>query len=404
MLRDSVEAAEALVSVANDRERGHIGAARAWLDGNFERSVKLYGDVLFDWPRDSLALQIAHLGDFYLGRSAMLRDRVARVLPEWNESVPGYGYVLGMHAFGLEETGDYARAEESARRAIGLNPRDPWSAHAVAHVMEMQGRTDEGIDWLVSTSRHWAPDNAFAYHNWWHLALYHLDEGDVQRVLELYDTSIRPTPSGVVLEMIDAVSLLWRLHLLDVDVGDRWNELADHWESICDDVYYAFNDVHAMMAFVGAGRESGQRYLLEAMERRATDDGTNGMMTRHVGLPLCRALSAFGHGAWDSALDGLLMVRPIAQRMGGSHAQRDVVLLTAVEAALRGRRTGAARALIAERLEAKPRSPANRLLHTRATTGAGMALQGAPNGRSMEDRSGSSAGPPPSTFTKCFVL
>jgi hypothetical protein len=367
MLRESVEAAEALMSVANDRERGHIAAARAWLDGEFERAIKLYGDVLFDWPRDTLALQLAHLGDFYLGHSAMLRDRIARVLPDWNETVPGYGYILGMYAFGLEETGDYTRAEAMGRRAMTLNPRDPWSAHAVAHVMEMQGRPADGIEWLTSTSRHWSVDNAFAYHNWWHLALYHLDQGEFPRVLKLYDTVIRPLRSAVVLEMIDATSLLWRLHLLGVDVGDRWGELAECWEAICDDAYYAFNDVHAMMALVAGDREAARRYLLDVLQRRALEIGSNGMMTREVGLPLCRALVAFGRGEWDAALDGLLMVRPIAQRMGGSHAQRDVIALTAIEAALRAGRSRVARALIAERLDAKPWSPANRLLCTRAS-------------------------------------
>lgn len=370
MLRDAVTAAEALFTVANDRERGHIRAARAWLDGDFGRAVKLYGDVLFDWPRDVLALQVAHLGDFYLGRSAMLRDRITRALAGWNESDPGYGFVLGMHAFGLEETGDYDRAEVTGRLAIGINPRDPWAVHAVAHVMEMQGRATDGIGWLGGSSRHWRTDNAFAFHNWWHLALFHLDLGQHRQAVELYDSVIRSQSSPIVLEMIDATALLWRLHLLGADVGSRWAELADQWEGLCDDAYYAFNDVHAMMAFVADGRDAAARYLLDVLTREAAGSGSNAVMTREVGLPLCRALDCFGRGEWDQALDGLLMVRPVAQRMGGSHAQRDVIALTAVEAALRGGGSTVARALIAERLDAKPFSPANRLLRARVPQSA----------------------------------
>ena len=117
-LRQSFDNATALLNVANDRERRHISAARAWLDGDFAGSVQRYGEIVVEYPRDTLALQIAHLGDFYLGQSTMLRDRVAQVLPEWGASVPGVGYVLGMHAFGLEATHSYRRAEETARCAL----------------------------------------------------------------------------------------------------------------------------------------------------------------------------------------------------------------------------------------------------------------------------------------------
>jgi tetratricopeptide (TPR) repeat protein len=365
VLEQSVVAAEALAARANPRERGHIAAARAWLDGDLEKAAALYGAILFEYPRDSLALQVAQLCDFYLGHSAMLRDRIARVLPSWDEGVPGYSYVLGMHAFGLEETGDYLRAERTGRRAIDLQPRDPWAAHAVAHVMEMQGRVADGIAWLDATSRHWAEDNGFAYHNWWHLALFHLDRADDTRVLALYDGVIRPRPSRVVLEMIDASSLLWRLLLRNVDVGDRWTELADAWADVAGDAYYPFNDVHATMAFVGAGRNQDARDTLNRLQRRAQEGGTAAMMSGDVGVPLCRGIMAFGQGDYRHALDDLLRAQPIAHRFGGSHAQRDVIALTAVEAALRGGCQGVARALIGERRDLKPDSAANRQLERR---------------------------------------
>jgi tetratricopeptide (TPR) repeat protein len=380
-LRQSVEAAEALASGANARERMHIAAARAWLDGDLEEAARRWGAVTFDYPRDALALQIGHLADFFLGHAAMLRDRIARALPAWDESVPGWGYVLGMHAFGLEETGDYVRAEAAGRRAVELEPRDPWSVHAVTHVMEMQGRSADGIQWLTDTSPHWSEDNGFAYHNWWHLALFHLDRGDTAPALALYDDAVRPRPSTVNLEMIDAAALLWRLRLLGVDVGDRWEELADCWEPLIDDGFYAFNDVHAMLAMVATGRTAAAERLLAVMGRRATAGGSNAMMTREVGLPLCQALVAFGRGEWEAALDGLLAVRPVAQRFGGSHAQRDLIALTAVEAALRGGRIGAARSLAAERVDLKPFSAANRILVQRGLKLARQAADDSP-GRS----------------------
>lgn len=359
MLQKSVRAAQGLIHRANDRERAHIAAAEAWLNGNFERSNRLYGDILLDYPRDALALQIAHIGDFFLGQSSMLRDRVAQVLPFWNDTVPGYGYVLGMHAFGLEETALYGQAEAAGRKALELNARDPWAVHAVTHVMEMQGRLEEGMHWLLSRSKDWAPDNGFAYHNWWHLALLHMDRGDDERVIELYDTAVRRPDSNVVLEMVDASALLWRLHLRGIDLGARWGLLADAWEPRVDEAYYAFNDAHAMMAFVGAGRPKAAAGLLKALEKRTAEGGTNGRMTWEVGLPLCRALHAFGEGDFVAAVELLLPLRLVASRFGGSHAQRDVINLTLIEAALRGGRLTLARALASERTALKPDSPFN---------------------------------------------
>ncbi len=374
-VRESVEAVEARWSKANERERGLIGAARAWLDGDFRRAVALYGRVAVNYPRDSLAVQLAHLGDFLLGQSTMLRDRIAGVLPAWDPSMPGYGYLLGMYAFGLEETGDYARAEETGRQAVAHMPRDPWAIHAVAHVMEMQGRLTEGIEWLTRRRDDWAPDNAFAFHNWWHLALYHLDLGETERVRALYDQSIRPQPSAVALEMVDAAALLWRLHLQDVDVGTRWHELADAWKGLSGDGYYAFNDFHAMMAFVATGRDADAAALLDSMETRALGWGTNAMMIREVGLPLCKALKAFGEGAYDSAVEQILPVRAAAQRFGGSNAQRDVIGMTLIEAALRARMPKLARALAAERTALKPTSAFNWSMTARASDLSGESAE-----------------------------
>jgi tetratricopeptide (TPR) repeat protein len=366
MLRESVEAIAALRDRANDRERAHAAAARAWLSGDFALAVRRYGDIVVEYPRDLLALQTAHVGDFLLGQSTLLRDRIAQVLPHWGSDAPGRGYVLGMHAFGLEETAAYARAEEAGRRALELNPRDPWAVHAVAHVMEMQGRHRDGIEWLTSREGDWASGNGFAYHNWWHLALYHLDLGEHTRVLELYDTRIRPVQNPVSMEMVDASALLWRLMLRGADVGGRWRPLAEAWMPLAQDGFYAFNDVHAIMALVGAGAWADVERVLASLERAAAGRGTNAMMSREVGLPLGRALASFGAGQYSAAIEGLQAVRAHANRFGGSHAQRDIVQLTLIESALRAGRGQLARALAAERTDLKPASPFNWRLTARA--------------------------------------
>ncbi|HYG69935.1 MAG TPA: tetratricopeptide repeat protein [Anaeromyxobacteraceae bacterium] len=371
MLREAVEAAERLAPAANARERRLTAAARAWLERDFERSMRLFGDVAIDHPRDALAVQTAHAGDFLLGKQTQLRDRIAQVLHAWDEGVPGYGYVLGMYAFGLEETGDYRRAEEIGRRAVALLPHDAWAAHAVAHVLEMEARVAEGIDWIARTSAAWLPDNALAYHNHWHRALYHLDLGDAASALALLDAKIRPGRSQAAMELVDASALLWRLRLLGHDVGDRFGPLADDWAERIDDGYYAFNDVHALLAFLGAGRDAEAARLVGSLKRHAEGPGTNARVIREVGIPLACAFVAFERGDHETCVETLLAVRPVAVRFGGSNAQRDLLSLTLVEAALRGGRTSVAKAIASERMRLKPSSPLAWSFAARAAEAAG---------------------------------
>jgi hypothetical protein len=271
-----------------------------------------------------------------------------------------------MAAFGLEECGDFARAEAFGREATAIEPGDGWAVHAVAHVCEMQGRAADGAKWLNDGAHAWAPDNGFAYHNWWHLALFALDAEDHAAALDLYDTKVRPAQSAVLLEMIDASALLWRLRLKGVNVGARFDELAQNWARTIDDGFYAFNDVHAVLAFIGAGRmDDAQKHVANLRQRAAAEDD-NGLMCRMVGLPVAQALLDFEHGRDASAADALNAVRARAQRFGGSHAQRDILSLTLFEAALRAGRGEQSQAIAAERLAQKPESPWARSLARRA--------------------------------------
>ena len=362
----SVKAAEALAPKANDRERLHIAASRAWLDGDWERATELWGRASIEYPRDLLALQFAHVSDFFLGYSHMLRDRVARVLPHWNRGVPGYGFIEGMYAFGLEEAGEYEQAEERGREAVALNKQDGWAVHAVTHVMEMQGRAKDGADFLAAGADGWAPNSVFAFHLWWHKALFHLDMADAASALKLYDEKIAAGGFGQALELLDGSALLWRLSLLGHNVGDRWKDLADKWEPRIDHAYYAFNDVNAMMAFVATGRADEQKRLIAAVKRAAAGTGTNAMMSREVGVPACEGFAAFGRGDYAQAIELLMPVRGRANRFGGSHAQRDMFSWTLTEAAIRLGDRALAEAFVAERLSWKPESPVNRAWALRA--------------------------------------
>ena len=344
--RAACQAGQALP--ATDRERRHLQAIDHLANGRWRAAGRVLEDLSVEYPRDALALQAGHAIDFFTGDSRMLRDRIARALPAWDAGVTGCHAVLGMHAFGLEETGDYARAEAQGRKSVELEPRDGWGQHAVAHVMEMQGRRRDGIAWMRSNPEAWSRDSFFAVHNWWHVALYHLGLDEVDEVLALYDGPIYGKTSGVVLEMIDASALLWRLHLRGVDVGNRWNAVADNWAPVATARNYAFNDMHAMMAFVGAGRSRATEAVLEA--QRAAMDGAedNASFTREVGYPATQAINAFGDGNYAETVRLLRPVRSYAHRFGGSHAQRDVLDLTLIEAARRAGQNNLVAALLAE--------------------------------------------------------
>jgi tetratricopeptide (TPR) repeat protein len=356
--RDSLRAAEALAERPGERELVLTHAMRQLVEGDWHGGCAMLDRVLVDHPTDAFAIQTAHLFDFYRGDALNLRNRVTRVLPHWSADQPGYSYILGMHAFGLEECNQYAQAEDAAQRALAIEPRDGWAVHAAVHCMEMQNRTDEGIAFLTEREQDWAPDNGFAFHNWWHLALFHLDRGDDARVLALYDTRIYPQEADAALTLVDATALLWRLHLLDVDVGSRMAVLARMWEAKLDAEaeFYAFNDVHALMAFAITGKQ-------EAMARALASAA--GAFGADVGEPIGRGLAAFGQGDYARTVHCLLPVRDLAHRFGGSHAQRDLITLTLIDAARRSGQPALARHYLAERQVLRPASGLGRRLLAR---------------------------------------
>ena len=360
---------------ANARERSLIAATDKLVSGEWHAASQALDRVLAEFPRDAFAIQVAHLMDFFRGDALNLRNRISRVLPEWDASVPGYSYILGMHAFGLEEMNQYPEAEATALRALALQPRDGWAVHAAVHVMEMQGRIEEGIEFLLSREPDWAPDNGFAFHNFWHLALLHMDGGRYDRALALYDASIHPEPAQYLLSLIDSTAMLWRLTLEGVDVGVRFERVADDWQARLagEAGFYAFNDVHAAMAFVATGREAQLDRLAMAMREAAADGNANAAMTREVGLPLLEGFRAFGRGRHADAIAAIEPVRDIANRFGGSHAQRDLLTLTMIEAAIRSGDRTRARHYIAERLVHKPDSAWGPRLARRAQSIATLA-------------------------------
>lgn len=368
----AARAAEQLAWKANERELGHLAAVQCWLDGDFYGAVQKWEEILTRYPHDLFALSLVHLTDVLLGDVVGQRDVVARVFNLWDETIPGYEFVLGFYSFGLEENRDFYQAEEMGRQALALRPDNPYAVHAVSHVMEMQGRQGGGIRFMGDHVGRWGTSN-FANHLWWHTALFHLDTGDVDSVLDIYDKHLTSQdPTGDKYEELDASALLWRLKLLDVNVGDRWKRLADKWEPAAQDTLYAFNDVHAMMTFVSDERSDAQTALLTANERYVESaSDANVAMSREIGMPFCLAMRDFHKGDYASCVDRLLPVRYMTHRLGGSFAQRDVIGWTLLEASLRAKRFDLALGLANERTALKATSPQNWSYVARAFRGLG---------------------------------
>lgn len=356
--------ARALMRNASARERAHLEAVQLVLEGRWHKACSVWDELLLEHPRDALALQWAQLWDFYRGDAIGLRQRPARALPSWDESDPLYPHVLGLYAFGLEECNLYPQAEEAGRRALALEPSAPWAVHAVAHVMEMQGRFEDGSAWLRQHQAAWAEGNGFATHLWWHKSLFRLEALDLAGVMRLVDSHFSGGTLQVTLQRVDAAALLWRLHLLGQDMRAQFAELLRGWDLVEGAGHYAFNDVHVVIAMLGADQpQRAEAWVARCAERAlGAEDArrANHQMAREVGLPLMRGLLALARGDGDGAVDLIYPVRSVAQRFGGSHAQRDLIDQTLLAAAAAGSRRAVGRALLNERSMAKQVTPLTR--------------------------------------------
>lgn len=362
----ALEKATDLSTRANAHEKDHLRALSAWVRGDLDASNLAFDDAIYKQPTDILALRLQHGNAFWAGKAGLLRDGGARALDAWDESMPHYGNLLGMISFGLEECGEYARAETMGREAVRLNPDDLWAVHSVAHVLEMQARFEEGEDWLSYAPDAFEDRNPFRGHIWWHRALFLFEQQNYEGALALYDRSIRTERSDFYLDIQNQASLLTRLELRGVNIGDRWKDLADFLESRVDDHVLAFTDLHAAMALTADNRTEATDAFLSSLEDFAgTPQNTAASTMEDITIPVCRALQAFRQQDPATAVRLLLPIRYDLHRVGGSHAQRDIFHMILLEAAIRSGQLALARALTSERMAMKEHSKDNWIQHVR---------------------------------------
>ena len=342
---------------ANSREQLHGQALDQWSRGNLDLATEVWEQILVRWPLDGMALKLSHFTHFYSGDGRRTRDSIARVLPLWEKDHRNYGYLLGMYSFGLEEAGEYLEAERYGRMAVERNPSDSWSVHAVAHVMEMTGRHVEGIEWIEALKPHWSRANNFRFHLYWHQCLFHIERGEFNEVLSIYDEQIvSDIESEFYLDMCNATSLLWRLEMCGIDIGDRWGRLAQISKGHINDTDLIFTSLHYLMALISGNDEEGVERMMQTIGNWAIDGSTQGKVTAEVGISLAEGLFHARNKQYRLAMEKIESVRYTMDLIGGSKAQRDVFHMIMLDAAKASGNHYKARALFTDRISHKAHS------------------------------------------------
>ncbi len=334
---------------ATAREQLWCKALEDWLAGRPTDAIGRMEAAMQLNPADTISMKLSHGIRFIMGDNTGMLRSVKRALPAHGPDHPLYGYILGCHSFALEENGDYEGAERVGLRALQFAKDDAWGLHAVTHVYDMTHRTDAGIALIDENTGVWSHCNNFRFHVWWHKALLHLDQRDYDTALSLYDTKIREDKTDDYRDFSNASSLLMRLELEGVNIGDRWVELADLAEKRTSDGCLVFADMHYMLALIGETRPEAAAQMTARVAQSAKEHDEMAQVMTTPGLSTSKGLEAFGEADYSAAFAHLHAAQPHFQSMGGSHAQRDVFERLTIEAGLRAGRLNETEALLLER-------------------------------------------------------
>ncbi len=335
------------------REQAHIEALGFWCDDDKIRSIRIWEQILEEYPLDVVALRLSYYANFYIGDSKAMRHSLETSFYAWDPSMPNYSHVLGMRSFAFEEGGEYELAEKLGLQAVELDPNDPWAIHAVSHVLEMQERRVEGVKWITEREDNWLGANNFRYHLIWHLSLMYWGLGDFDRVLQIYDEKLWDPESDEYADLCNDASILMRLEYMGVSVGDRWFNLHAKVKARAEEHILVFADVHFASMFASVGDVYGVRRLVESFSEKG---GTTRM---EVGLPLAQAVANYCSGAYIQAQKMLLELRGRIIEIGGSHAQRDIFELMTIEASIKSGDIKTARHMLENRTKLNPNNGLN---------------------------------------------
>ncbi|MDL2409108.1 tetratricopeptide repeat protein [Rhizobium calliandrae] len=310
-------------------ERILVAALEAAESGLFAQAARILDIGFEDRPATILPFKLAHALRFMVGDAVGMLAASTRAAHHVDTASGAAGFVLGCHAFSLEEHGHYDEALKVGQRAVALQPDDSWGLHAVSHVFEMQGDAKQGIDWLEGSRKAWSRCNNFSFHMAWHLGLLHLERGDHDRVLELYDDEVRPQQTDDFRDMANAISLLWRLEQSGVHVGNRWMDVAEIAHRRKSDTTLIFAALHNLAAMVAVGDREGISELVAQIDARALGLDDQARIAAEIGVPMARVLAGLDAPADQRMIDRMVANLP---KIGGSNAQRDFFVLALAKA------------------------------------------------------------------------
>ena len=340
----------------NERETMMLAAMRAWSAGEIDRALAQHVAMAEKYPRDLFAMKTGQLHAFNLGDNEAILHLADLALADNRDN----HFVHGMRAFGLEQCHRLDEAEEEARTAIAMDRNDPWAHHALAHVMETQGRLDEGVAWMSAMADTWENCKSFMYtHNWWHMALFLIDRDETAEALALYDKRVWGVWKEFSQDQINAVSLLARLEMRGVDVGERWKDVATYLKPRLHEHINPFLDLQYLYGLARAGERAAVAEMLASLEAHAEQAKPFARRAwQDAALPAAHALAAHAMGDWNGAVQGLSAALPHLQAIGGSHAQRDLFEQLHLDALMRAEWNARALAILEARDRARPNVPA----------------------------------------------
>ncbi len=364
----SLTAAEAGAAIATPREQRHVAAFAACRRGAFGEAFGIWRTLLDADPTDLFALRVSNVTYFRYGQTQAILAQADRVAPGWSPELPGYECFQSVWAFAHEEVGDTKAAEHAIDSAYPRDPENFFAHHVKAHILGAEGRPREGSDWLAAQTGYWPIGSNLIHHLWWHQALMLLDLGERDAVLASYDDNIRnlnePMTKAAPAQYNDlqnAAALLWRLEVLGVDVGGRWEELGEKAEARVGEPAQPLLPPHLMMSLAATGRDAAAARFLASLRARADDPFTwDAAAIGDVVVPVCEGVLAHRHGRHARVVDLMAPCLDRLRLLGGSAAQRDLFRQVLIDSAVKAGSRDVAAAMIAEETATHPTRPMQR--------------------------------------------
>jgi Flp pilus assembly protein TadD len=357
--RASMAAANSLTAGLSARERSHIAFFDLLVAGDTEAALSELAAHLNAWPRDVLVLATTAFTNGLIGSSGragqkrVLLELLERLAASWGDE----WWFAAHHGMALSENGQRDAARSKIERSLAQNPKNPWAAHARAHLCYEEGDADAARAFLGSWLTTYPRDGLLYSHLSWHLALSHLEAGDAAATFRLFREAFAPTmhsgpPRGKV---TDAVSFLWRWELAGHPRdSDSWRMIRDFATGAVPRAGIAFSDMHIALTQVVAGDDAALEQRMQQIDELAR----NGRYPSGPLVPaVTRAFAAFERHDFSTAIDALQPIAGELERIGGSRAQLDLVEFTLLKAYVSANRPDNARRMLTGRLRGSSTPP-----------------------------------------------